>query len=180
MASITGGAKLEAKLREISRKVDRKAALAVGFLEGSTYPDGTSTPMVAAIQEFGAPGAGIPARPFFRNMVAEKSGKWGDGVAAQLIATDYDAAAALERVGAGIASQLVQSIKDTNSPALSPVTLMLRKMRADDPSLQVNGSTVAEARAKVEKGDSYAGVSTKPLNDTGHLQNSVDYQVDTE
>lgn len=180
MAAITGGKKLEEKLRELSRKVDRKASLAVGFLEGSTYPDGTSTPMVAAIHEFGAPKAGIPPRPFFRNMVAEKSGKWGDGVGAQLVATDFDAVRALERVGAGIASQLVQSIKDTNSPALSPVTLMLRKMRADNPSLEVNGSTVVEARAKVEKGDSYAGVSTKPLNDTGHLQSSVDFQVDAQ
>ena len=76
MASISGGNKLEAALKAISAKINRPGTLRVGFLEGATYPDGTSIPMVAAVNEFGAPSRGIPPRPFFRTMVADKSSTW--------------------------------------------------------------------------------------------------------
>lgn len=48
-----GGEKLRAKLAEIADRVSDGNAVRVGFLEGGTYPDGTSIPMVAAVQEFG-------------------------------------------------------------------------------------------------------------------------------
>ena len=80
-------------------------------------------------------------------------------------------------MGEGIKSQLQQSIIDTFSPPLSPVTLMLRKMKANNPDLIVTGRTVGVAAANVAAGMSYAGVSTKPLIATGHLLNSVEYKV---
>lgn len=175
--TISGGGKLEARLREIAAKLGKAATLRVGFLEGAIYPDGTSVPMVAAIQEFGAPSAGIPPRPFFRTMVAEKSGRWGDVVALNLKANDFDAKRALALVGDGIKGQLQQSIVDTMGPPLSPITLMLRKMRSEDQGLIVSGKTVGEAAARVAAGESTAGVSTKPLVDSGHLRNSADYEV---
>lgn len=175
--TISGGDKLEARLREIAAKVSKAATLKVGFLEGSTYPDGTSVPMVAAIQEFGAPSVGIPPRPYFRTMVAEKRDRWGDALAANLKAQDYDAERALELVGEGIKGQLQQSIVDTMGPPLSAVTLMLRKMRSEDQSLIVSGKTVGEAAARVAAGESTAGVSTKPLVDSGHLLQSVGVEV---
>ena len=177
MNAITGGDKLAAKLRQISERVNGKATLRVGFLEGSTYPDGTSVPMVAAIQEFGAPKAGIPPRPYFRNLIAAKSGTWGDAVGNLLPANGYDATKTLGQAGEGIKGQLQKSIKDTMEPALSPVTLMLRKMRSEDQSLVVTGKVVGEAAQKVADGEDYGGVSTKPLVDSGHLMNSADYEV---
>ena len=146
MAVISGGRELEKRLAEIAQKANRKATVRVGFLENATYPDGTSVAMVAAIQDFGAPSRGIPPRPFFRNMVAEKSPTWGDSTAKLLMANDYDAVKTLEQVGAGIGGQLVQSIKDTNEPELAE-------------------STVARKGFK------------KPLVDTGHMQNSVSWEV---
>lgn len=177
MATIKGGDKLAAALAKISAGVSKPATLSVGFLEGSTYPDGTSTPMVAAIQEFGAQKAGIPPRPFFRNMIAAKSPEWPEAVGELLKDNDYDAERTLGRAGEGIKGQLQQSIIDTNEPALSPITVMLRGMKSNDQSLVVTGKTVGEAAARVKAGLTNYGASTKVLDETGHMINSVDFTV---
>ena len=147
MVAIKGGSALEKRLNELAAKVTKPANLSVGFLQNSTYPDGTSVPMVAAIQEFGAPARKIPPRPFFRNMIADKSPGWGDAIANLLKANDYDATRTMQQTGVGIKGQLQQSIVDTNAPALSPATV-------------------------ARKG------SEKPLVDTGHMLNSVDFKVE--
>jgi hypothetical protein len=122
LAKVTGGKRFEDALRNIASRLN-KGALQVGFMENATYPDGTKVAMVAAIQEFGAPRAGIPPRPFFRNMIAAKSGEWPEAIAKQLKKTKYDVELTLERVGMGIAGQLQQSIRDTNAPPLKPATI---------------------------------------------------------
>jgi hypothetical protein len=65
----------------------------------------------------------IPARPFFRPMIAKHQDEWGDALAAELRANDYDAQAALKAVGKMMESQLVQSINDVTSPPLSAATV---------------------------------------------------------
>ena len=121
--SFSGGEKLKAQLEELAKKVSKSATLRVGFLEGATYPDGTSVPMVAAIQEFGAPAKGIPPRPFFRGMIAKESKHWSDDVAAVLKSSDYDAPRALALMGEEIKGELVQSITVLTDPPLSPKTV---------------------------------------------------------
>ncbi len=123
LATLTGGDKLTARLAELAKSVTKSATLSVGFLEGATYPDGTSVPLVAAVQEFGAPARNIPPRPFFRNMIAQRAESWPDAVAALLETNDYDATQTLMQTGEGIKGQLQQSIKDTNSPPLAPATI---------------------------------------------------------
>lgn len=177
MSAIKGGTKLEAALNQLAAKVSKSATLSVGFLEGATEPDGTSIPMIAAIQEFGAPKANIPPRPFFRNMVAAKSPEWPKAVGDLLKANDYDAEKTLGQTGEGIKGQLQAAIVDTYEPALSPVTVMLRGMKSNDQSLVVNRTVVEEARARVKAGLTNYGASTKPLIDSGNLLNSVDYTV---
>jgi hypothetical protein len=177
MAAIKGGEKLEAALKEIAAKASKAATLSVGFLADSTYPDGTSTAMVAAIQEFGAPAVGIPPRPFFRNMVASKSPEWPQAVGDLLKENDYDAEKTLGQTGEAIKGQLQESIINTNEPALSPVTVMLRGMKSNDQSLVVNRTVVEQARARVKAGLTNYGASTKVLDETGHMLNSVDYSV---
>lgn len=177
MVTLTGGTELVKKLQEIAKNVSKAASVDIGFLEGSTYPDGKSVPEIAAIQEFGAPKAGIPPRPFFRTMIASKSQEWPDAVGNLLVSNGYDAAKTLGQTGEAIKGQLQQSIIDTFNPPLSQVTLMLRKMRAEDPDLVVTGKTVGEAARRVKAGESTDGVSTKPLVDSGHLLQSVDYEV---
>jgi hypothetical protein len=133
--------------------------------------------MVAAIQNWGAPGAGIPPRPFFSNMVAAKSPDWGKQLGNILVTVGYDSDVALDRMGKGIEGQLRQSIIDTNSPALSPITVMLRGMKSHDQSLVVTGKTVGEAARRVALGLTNYGASTKVLDETGWLLGSVDHEV---
>lgn len=123
MATIRGGEKLEAALKEIAAKASNASVVKVGFLANATYPDGTSVAMVAAINEYGAPGAGIPPRPFFRNMIAAKSGEWPRAIADLLKTNDYDAAKTLGQTGEAVKGQLAQSIVDTNTPPNAPSTI---------------------------------------------------------
>ena len=51
---MVGGEGLKRRLEEIRRNLGNGEELRLGFLEGSTYPDGTPTAQIAAIQEFGA------------------------------------------------------------------------------------------------------------------------------
>jgi hypothetical protein len=121
MATLKGGDKLEAALREIAKKVSKPGTLRVGFLENATYPDGRSVALVAAANEFGT--KRIPARPFFRNVIAAKSDEWAPAIGHLLPQNGYDAPKVLAIAGDAIKGQLQQSIKDTNSPPLSPVTI---------------------------------------------------------
>lgn len=179
---LSGGEKVIARLTEISDQISKAATLRVGFLENSTYATdtespGTSVPMVAFIQEYGAPAAGIPARPYFRNMIAAHQSEWGPMIAALLKANGYDSARALTAIGKEIAEELQQSIRNTNDPPLSPITLMLRKMKAKNPHLVIGGKIVAEAAARVAAGESTDGVSTKPLIESATMINAVNFEV---
>lgn len=146
MATIRGGDKFETVLRDIADKLRDGGSVRVGFLEGATYPDGKPVAMIAAINEFGAPGAGIPPRPFFRNMIAEKSGEWPQAVADLVVENDYDFGKFAPLIGEAITGQLRQSIVDTNEPPNAPSTIR-------------------------KKGHA------KPLVDSGHMLNSVSYEV---
>lgn len=140
---------MAAALAKISKGVSQPAVLRVGFLAGGTYPDGTSIPLVAAVNEFGAPSRGQPPRPAFRNMVAAKKGEWPSAIAGLLKANDYDAVKTLQQAGEAIAGQLKQSIIQITSPPLKPSTI---KRKGFD----------------------------KPWIETGHLLNSVAYEVKTK
>lgn len=177
MATMRGGEGFSEKLAAIAEAIGDGAKLRVGFLENAKYPNGTPVAMVAAIQDFGAPRAGIPPRPFFRNMIAAKQAEWPGAIAELLKDNDYNTQVTLDQAGYGIEGQLRESIIDTNQPPLSPVTLMLRKMKSQDQTLVVTRGTVAIARARVEAGESTAGVSTKTLIETSHMINSTGHEV---
>lgn len=170
---VKGGNKLKKKLAEIARKLGGRKQVRVGFLEGATYPDGTSVPMVAAIQEFGAPAVGIPPRPYFRTMVAEKEPGWGKATAACLKASGMDAKKALALMGEGISGQLRQSIEEFEAVPNSPVTNLLKQRFPTGDG--VTFGDVQQARADVAEGAT--APAGKPLVWSGHLLASVDYEV---
>ena len=134
MAGISGGAKLEAKLEEIAKRLKKGAVVKVGFLEGATYPDGTSVAMIAALNEFGVPSHGQPPRPAIRNMVAAKKNEWPAAVEKLLEQTDYDAEKTLTLMGEGIAGQLRQSISEIMEPPLAPSTI--RRKHSEKPWIE--------------------------------------------
>lgn len=145
---IGSGSRYQRRLEEILRKIKSVKKVRVGFLENAKYPDGTSVALIAAIQDFGAPSRNIPPRPFFRNMVKDKSPEWPKAIETLLKANNYDARKTLDQTGQAIVGQLKDSI--------------------------INGAWVANAPSTVkQKG------FNKPLIDTSHLLNSVDYEVKT-
>jgi hypothetical protein len=122
MATVRGGEKLERALAALAARIAKPRTLRVGFLENATYPDGTPVAMIAAIQNYGAPVARIPPRPFFSNMVADKRDSWAPAIAG-LLQKNMDVDKTLELTGHAIAGQLRQSIKDTNDPPLALSTI---------------------------------------------------------
>ncbi|CUJ00488.1 hypothetical protein [Achromobacter aegrifaciens] len=182
MAAVTfkGGDALMARLKEIADKAGDGGTLRTGFLENATYPDGTPVAYVAAIQEYGSPEAGIPPRSFFRTMISAKQKNWPRALGALAKNNDYDIDKALGQMGQGIKGQLQESIQALDGPALSPVTLLLRERFGNHPE-EISFADVQQARRDVATGTvpNVTGTQAKPLVWTGHMLNSVDYEVDT-
>lgn len=178
MATLTGGAKLQQKLADLAKKIEGSHSLRVGFLEDARYADeeGTYVAQVAFWLNYGTKSA--PPRPFFTNMVTAESDKWGDKLERILVANDFDIERSLALMGEGIGGQLQAAIVELDAPPLSKVTLMLRKMKHEDPDLVVTGATVGEAARRVAAGEDTSPASTKVGVYTGHMLNSVAYQVD--
>lgn len=136
MTSFSGGEALEKKLAELAEKLGESKTLRVGFLEGATYPDGKSVAMIAAGNEFGDPAMNRPPRPFFRNMIADKSPQWGDDIGKIAVATNYDTSTLLPLMGERIKDQLQGSIREFYDPPLSPYTI--KKKGNDKPLIETN------------------------------------------
>lgn len=177
-SKFTGGDKLKAKLAEISKRIGAKRTLKVGFLEGATYPDENGTPVAQAAFWLNYGTKSAPPRPFFTGMVAANSDAWGDKLGRILERNGWDIDKALKLMGEGIAGQLRDALINLDSPALSPVTLMLRRMLIDNPHLEITGAVVGEAAARVAAGESSEGASTKVGVRTGHMLASIDYEVE--
>lgn len=71
---ITGGEKLQQKLREIAAI---KAQAKVGFFDRATYPDETSVAYVAYLNEYGGHN---PRRPFMKHTARKHIKKWVLGI----------------------------------------------------------------------------------------------------
>lgn len=175
---LSGGDKLEAALAKLSKNIEKASTVQVGWAEGATYPNGTPVAAIAAIQEYGAPNAAIPARSFFRSMIAARSGEWGAELGGWLKVNDYDAAKALDAMGTVISADLAESIRDIDAPALSPVTLMLRAMFPVSRTYEKTGKDVGVAAQFVAAGISPDEVgdgapSDKPLVWTGQMLRSI-------
>lgn len=164
-------------LDDLSRKIEAGKGLRVGFLEGAKYPDEAQTPVayVAALQNFGS--GPIPPRPFFSNMIEDTSMDWGGIFAGFMEHFENDTEKALEALGEVLVGFVQDAIVAIDSPPLSPITLMLKKMRRE--GVEINGTAVGIAARRVADGESYAGESEKPLIDTSHMLNSVNYEVET-
>ncbi|MGF6604583.1 hypothetical protein P3T23_009339 [Paraburkholderia sp. GAS448] len=73
----------------------------------------------------------IPPRPFFRSMIANESGHWGDDLGRLLVANGYDVPRTLDQMGESIQGELQQSIRECSTPANARSTIA--KKGFDDP-----------------------------------------------
>jgi len=162
---------------------DFKGLTARAGVFGGNYPSGTPIAYVAAIQEYGAPAANIPPRPFMRPTVKEQKHAWTQSMQAGVKAVvrgKIEATDVMEQVGALMAADIKQTISEITEPPLSPITVMLRGMRRNDASLIVTGKTVGEAAERVQAGETNYGAPTKPLVDEGFLIASITHAVKRE
>jgi hypothetical protein len=148
--TLIGGEKLKSTLSQMAEKVGVSTVVRVGFLEGATYPDGTSVAEVAMINEFGAPAAHIPPRPFFRNAISQNSPTWGKRIAAAMKQCKLDSKKALALVGMKVGEQIVRSIESNTPPENAPSTA---------------------------KRKGFKGGAAVTLQDTKHMKRSVEYEV---
>ena len=139
-------------LDNVARQLQSKQ-VKVGFIDGATYPDGTSVAAVAAGNEYGIPDKNQPPRPFFRNAIALHEKEWTEAVG-RGIRAGYPVEQVLELVGAKIQGDVQKSISTLLEPALSLVTLEIRRNRKERPT-----------------------DSTKPLVDSNVMFGDVKYEV---
>lgn len=125
----------------------------VGFIDGNTYPDGTSVAQVAYENEYGVPENNQPPRPFFRRSIDKNKEEWVQAIS-NGIASGATARDTLEIVGARAAGDVQISISELVDPPLSPTTIKLRREREKNPT-----------------------TSTKPLVDSRTMINDVNYEV---
>lgn|SRR5487761_2325541 len=132
---LSGGEKLQARLREIAANLEKSASVDVGFMGGATYPDGESVAFVATMNEFGR-GVNVihptdevggsyyqMPRPFFRRAIKANKDKWAPNIATALKNNNYDATIALESVGQEIQEEVQESIRELVDPPLAPSTI---------------------------------------------------------
>lgn len=119
-------------LDSISSSLTNKQ-LKVGFIDGATYPDGTSVAMVAATNEYGNPANNQPPRPFFRNAIANHETEWSEAIARGL-AKGVEVEQVLSVVGERSVGDVVESIATLMDPPLSAATIASRKSKGNDSS----------------------------------------------
>ncbi len=170
----------------ISRLKDlEKHAAHVGWVDGAQYDNGTPVAYIASIQEWGAPSAGIPPRPFIRPACDKNRKDWIRIASLKfrdvLMGKD-DAANAYTAIGATASSDIQVQISNTFSPALSPVTIAARAYK--NKGGQINRTVINEIRFAVATGKTGKGQlgdqsfgNTKPLQDTGFMLASCTFLV---
>jgi hypothetical protein len=148
----------------------------IGVPSGARYADGTSVAYVAAIQEFGAPAVSIPARPFLKPTIANEKSSWVESII-EGVKSGQNAFDVLDAVGRLAVADIQTTIASIDSPALSPITVLLRKWRNEGRT--ITGATVGEAARAIADGVD-PGSDNKPLNDTGYLYDSIHNSVAKE
>jgi hypothetical protein len=146
LVEVKGGGKFSDWLKSTAQEAANKR-VDIGFFADATYEDGTLVPLVAAIQEFGAPSQNIPPRPFFRQMIQKNQSHWPDDIGKALKATDYDAEKALAVVGEMVAGELREEITAFDGAPLSPKTIA---RKGSDKQLVDTGTMLKSVTSRVE------------------------------
>lgn len=134
---IQGGGRIKAYLKQLESNIKDSQSVRAGFLEGATYPDGTSVAQVAAVQEFGSlrktkdGRQWVPPRPFLRTAVAANKDEWAKVFGGTLKSSGYSAATALATVGQQMVSDIQESIEKYSDPPNAPSTI--RQKGYDNP-----------------------------------------------
>lgn len=187
--SFRGGNALQKYLEALSKNLSKGTALKVGFLENATYPDGTSVAMVAAVNEFGGT-IQIPEHTHDLNYsYNSKTGEAGFRF--------------VKKAKTGFTQSVIIPAHKITVPARAFFRKMLSEkapqwgvdlaaiLKANDynaeVSLQIMGERIKSQlqdsiRSFTDPANAQSTIKKKgfnaPLRDTGHMLNSVDFEVD--
>jgi hypothetical protein len=156
---------IQLRLKDLASKQTK-----VGWLESSLYEDGTPVASIAAQNEFGNPGRGIPPRPTVRPAIIEHQKEWqkmaADGVNL-ILAGKATAQDIMEGIGETAQGQVYENISKLLEPKLSPITIVARKYKKN--GIKITGGTIGQIAALIKSGNmpDVSGISTKPLVDSG-------------
>jgi hypothetical protein len=173
MATVKGGDKFEKALKEIAAQLTKPGTLKVGFLEGATYP--TSVAPKALRATYAKRRAKGNAKPV-------KGSKGGLTVATVAAFNEYGTRKAPPR-------PFFRNMIDKNAPTWGPELAKILKANNYDVklSLRLLGEGMAGQlkQSIIDTNSPPLAPSTiarkkfsKPLIDTSHMINSVDYQVE--
>ena len=153
---ITGGEKLQQKLREIAAI---KAQAKVGFFDRATYPDGTSVAYVAYLNEYGGHN---PRRPFMKHTARKNIKKWVRGIQKNI------------KLGGMSKSNVKLAYERAAVVAVGDVK---KTIKAWPPG----GNAPATVKAKARRGRSCKNLEAinpeTVLIDTGRMIGTVSYEV---
>lgn len=194
--TLSGGEKLQAALSAINAKLTPNgpaSSVSVGFLEGQYYPDGTSVPMVAAVNEFGATihrDAGTVT--IYRKLKADGSGFARGGRFVKRAKSDFASTHAtpayditipprpyfrnmIAKNGPTWGAAMARNLKRTDYDALAAFGLMGQKIKAQLQT-SINELTDPPNAPSTIRAKGFA----KPLiGKTRIMWKSVDYRVNT-
>jgi len=153
MVEIKGGDRYESFFNNLEKKLSKNTSVKVGFLSGATYPDGTSVAMVAAVNEYG------------KTETNEK----GDVVIQP--PRPFMRNTVAKRTKAWV-KNLATAIKATNYDIPASFKLVGQGMKED-----VQNSIRTFRDPPLKEATIKAKGFAKPLIDTSHMLNSVDYEV---
>ena len=161
-----------------------KAESRVGWFPSAKYEDGTPVAGVMMVQEFGSAKRGIPPRPTMRPTVAEKQAGWASqaaGASKAVVAGKLPPTGAVEALAMMAQADVRRAIIDLKSPPLSILTLLARKHRKEGGRKVAGGKELGaiDKAGRANGPPDVSGVSTKPLNDTGHALATLSYEVKT-
>lgn len=128
----------------------RERIVNVGFPAKAKEPDGSSTALIAAVHEFGAPDKGIPERSFMRTSLEQNRNKrktLNEQNLKKVLNGGMSVDAALGQLGLMASSDIKEQIKNGSFTPLKAATIK-------------------------RKG------SSKPLIDTGQMRQSVTYELE--
>jgi hypothetical protein len=175
---------LERFLGRIEGRVEQLKSneMKVGFMGNDRYEaTGESVAAIATLQEYG--GGNTPARPFFRPLAAAKKDEWVERTTV-LLGSGMPVGQVLATLGKMISEELKMQIGEGDHDPLSPLTLMIRKMKDERPELKtrpLTGAEIGEAAARVAAGEQGAtGTRARPLVDTGRLLAAPTFVVGSE
>lgn len=130
--------------RTINRNIKANGELGRGgkFLKASATAANFQTTAVVPEHD-----VTVPARPFFRTLVATKKSEWRERMAIAAVATKYNLHKALDSVGESIADDLKDAIRDFSSPGNAASTIARKGF--DNPLIE-DGTMMNTANHWVE------------------------------